>query len=121
MPAVTVKVNGKDHVVGLVNGKGSLTLSDLTEGTYTNNATYDGDTKYIGSTLTIANSKAEEQSLKMSVDIDVEKGIATVVLPDGVTGNVTVVIDGKVYNVTDITESPVTIGIGDLKPGKSLY
>ena len=116
--AVTVKVNGKNHVVGLVNGKGSLTLSDLAEGTYTINATYAGDTKYIGSTSNTVTLKVEGKTVtEMSVDIDVEKGIATVVLPDGVTGNVTVVIDGKVYNVTDITEIPVTIGIGDLKPG----
>ena len=116
--AVTVKVNGENHVVGLVNGKGSLTLSDLTEGTYTINATYAGDTKYIGSTSNTVTLKVEGKTVtEMSVDIDVEKGIATVVLPDGVTGNVTVVIDGKVYNVTDITEIPVTIGIGDLKPG----
>ena len=116
--AVTVKVNGKDHVVGLVNGKGSLTLSDLAEGTYTINATYDGDTKYIGSTSNTVTLKVEGKTVtEMSVDIDVEKGIATVELPDGVTGDVTVVIDGKVYNVTDITEIPVIIGIGDLKPG----
>ena len=39
---VTVKVNGKEYTVSLTNGEGSLTLSDLAEGTYTINATYDG-------------------------------------------------------------------------------
>ncbi|MBR6023487.1 MAG: Ig-like domain repeat protein [Methanobrevibacter sp.] len=115
---ITVRVNGKEYPIAVVDGKGSLTLSDLAKGTYDIDAVFAGDDKYTESTSGTVTLEVKGKTVtEMSVDIDVEKGIATVVLPDDATGNVTVVIDGKVYNVTDITESPVTIGIGELKPG----
>ena len=45
---VTVKVNGSNHTVGLVNGKGSFTLYDLDKGYYIINAVFAGDDKYKG-------------------------------------------------------------------------
>ena len=115
---VTVKVNGKDYIVGIVNGKGNLTLSGLSKGNYTINAVFAGDDKYsdsISNNVTL--NVTGKTDTKMSVDIDVENGTVTVGLPAGTTGNVTVVIDGKVYNVTDVTVKPVIIDIGQLIPG----
>lgn len=45
---VTVNVNDKNYIIGIVNGKGNLTLTDLTYGTYNVNAVFAGDGKYLG-------------------------------------------------------------------------
>ena len=45
----TVNVNGKEYIIGIVNGKGNLTLDDLAFGTYNINATFAGEDKYVGS------------------------------------------------------------------------
>jgi hypothetical protein len=55
---VIVNVNDKDYLIGIVNGKGNLTLSGLTFGTYTVNATFTGNDNYTANStiqkLTIA-------------------------------------------------------------------
>lgn len=45
---VTVNVNDKNYLIGIVNGKGNLTLNDLTYGTYSVNAVFAGEGKYLG-------------------------------------------------------------------------
>lgn len=45
----TVNVNGKEYIIGIVNGKGNLTLGGLAFGTYNINATFAGEDKYVGS------------------------------------------------------------------------
>ena len=57
--------------------------------------------------------------IEISVDIpeNSTSGTVTVELPDDATGNVTVVIDGKVYNVTDVVNGTAVIPVDDLTPG----
>ena len=61
---VTVNVNGKDYIIGIVDGKGNLTLSDLAYGVYTVNATFAGEGKYVDSSsnnVTLEVNKIETQ------------------------------------------------------------
>ncbi|SDA73100.1 Ig-like domain repeat protein, partial [Methanobrevibacter millerae] len=115
---VTVKVNGKDYNVAVVNGKGSLTLSDLANGTYTINATFAGDNKYEGNTSNTVSLVVKDKAVPdISVTVNETEGTAVIEVPADATGSVTVKIDGVEYDVIDITETPITVDIGDLMPG----
>ena len=71
---VTVKVNGSNHTVGLVNGKGNFTLSGLANGTYIINAVFAGDGRYV-------------QSISNPVTLKVNKIVTSIDV--GVVGPVT--------------------------------
>ena len=116
---VTVKVNGKDYNVAVVNGKGNLTLSGLANGTYTINATFAGDDKYEGNTSNTVTLVVKAKVVPdISVTVNETEGTAVIELPADATGNVTVKIDGVEYDVIDITETPITVDISDLMPGE---
>ena len=116
---VTVKVNGKDYNVAVVNGKGNLTLSGLANGTYTINATFAGDDKYAGNTSNTVTLVVKAKAVPdISVTVNETEGTAVIEVPADATGNVTVKIDGIKYDVIDITETPITVDIGDLMPGE---
>ena len=107
----------------MTSGVGSLVLSDLVPGSY------DVVVKYLGDDLYAAKSngtsfvvKAKEDSVGLvNVSVDVVENstnvTVTVELPENATGNVTVIVDGKVYNITNVTKSPVVINITDVVPG----
>ena len=78
---VTVKVNGSNHTVGLVNGKGNFTLSGLANGTYIINAVFAGDDKYVNSTSNQVILKVNK--IVTSIDVGVVSpvtygGVATI-------------------------------------------
>ena len=54
----------------------------------------------------------------ISVTVNETEGTAVIELPADATGSVTVKIDGIEYDVIDITETPITVDIGDLMPGE---
>ena len=117
---VTVTVGGKQYNVSINNGSGSLTVPDLTAGSYTADVVYAGSTIY--NPYSISN-KAEVVVSKVNVDISVvagsnnifvgEDSVYTIKLTpavDGynVNGFVTVTVGGKQYNVSIVN------GIGHL-------
>lgn len=102
---VTVKVNGANHTVGLVNGKGSLTLYDLDKANYTINAVFAGDDKYVGCT---------SDSLNLTVT------------GDNITSSVSVSLDAVTEFVGDdivinVNTNPTVTGIVKLNIGSNSY
>ena len=109
---VLVDIDGVGYYANLTDGVATVTVKGLKEGTYTAIVTYAGDDRYNNATTTAA--------FKVSKAIEIStNGTGLVIeLPENTTGgNVTVIVDGKVYNVTNVTESPVVIPIDDLAPG----
>ena len=102
---VTVKVNGANHTVGLVNGKGNFTLSGLASGTYAIKAVFAGDDRYTQSTsneVTLTVNKIGTE-IKVTVKEPVTYGndaIITVELDANINATVNLIIDNdKEYNV----------------------
>jgi hypothetical protein len=70
---VTVKVNGRNNTVGLVNGRGSFILYDLDKGNYTINAVFAGDDRYIGCTSNPLNLTVTGGNISSSVSISLNR------------------------------------------------
>ena len=117
--SLVVNVDGTDYYIKLTDGKANLDVSRLNVGEYDVSITYLENDKYVErefsdvSTITVK----DKSDSNMKVDIDVDNGTITVELPENATGNVTVVIDGKEYEISDACDSPIIIDIGDVPPG----
>ncbi|MBR6023704.1 MAG: Ig-like domain repeat protein, partial [Methanobrevibacter sp.] len=100
---VTVKVNGQNNTVGLVNGKGNFTLSDLANGTYKINAVFAGDDKYVQSISDPVTLEVNKISTGIAVSVSPitygEIAEITVVLNKNINDSVVVNVDGKNYTV----------------------
>ena len=97
---VNVTVNDESYDVAIVDGKGTLTISNLVAGDYNISASYLGDDKYLSSSnstkFTI--SKLPSSVLVNVKDIVVgEDAVISIALPEDATGNVTVNVNGKNY------------------------
>jgi hypothetical protein len=102
---VTITINGTNYTSPVVNGTATFDLTNETPGTYDITATYSGDENYTSAaadgTVTIP-----KYTTAMSVEVspagvgNVTKVIVSV--PENVTGNVTVEIDGKTYSVKPV-------------------
>ena len=122
---VTVKVNGNNHTVGLVNGKGSFTLSGLDNDTYIITAVFAGVDKYmqsISNTLTLdvirLTPKVNVSATNRSVD---ETVTITVSIPANATGYVVVsgnFTDNEIYIAnSEFTDGVATIDVAGLANG----
>ena len=116
---VNVTVNDESYDVAIVDGKGTLTISNLVAGDYNISASYLGDDKYLSSSnstkFTI--SKLASSVLVNVKDIVVgEDAVVNVVLPDDATGSVTITVNGKDY-VVDVKYGVANIAISDLAKG----
>ena len=104
---VTVKVNGQNNTVGLVNGKGSFKLYDLDKGNYIINAVFAGDDRYVGSTSNTLNLTVTGDNISSSVSISLnrdsvmvgEEVVITVTSNPTVTGVIRLKIGSNYYNV----------------------
>ena len=100
---VIVNVNGVDYAVNITNGVGQLTVSGLNSGSYNVTVKYLGDEKYLtGNNNTTVNVNKVPSNVTVSADnITVgEKAVIEIAVPYDATGNVTVTVDDKDYNVT---------------------
>ncbi|WP_405296045.1 hypothetical protein [Methanobrevibacter sp.] len=102
---LTVNVNDKEYLIGIVNGKGNLTLSDLPFGIYTVNATFAGEGKYV-------------ESSSNNVTIEVNK-IKTQLTGDPITvsynGNGDLVITLKDTNGNAVRNAKLTVDLNGVK------
>ena len=102
---VIVNVNDKDYLIGIVNGKGNLTLSGLTFGTYTVNATFAGEGKY-----------AKSGSNNVSLEVN---RIKTQLTADSITvtynGNSDLLITLKDNNGNAVRNANVIVNINGAK------
>ncbi|WP_297979945.1 Ig-like domain repeat protein [uncultured Methanobrevibacter sp.] len=97
---ITVSLDGKDYTVEIRDGKGSLTVSDLSAGIHTVKAAYPGSHNYTESSnqTNFTVSKNTPGFDISTEDIKVgENETITVTVPEDATGNVTITIDGKDY------------------------
>ena len=103
---VIFTVNGVNKSAAAVDGKANVTFAGLGAGDYSVVASYAGDSNYKAS-----NSTAKFNVAKADVDVKINVGdikvgetaIITVIVSPGVTGNVTVIVNGKseTINVSD--------------------
>ena len=116
---VLVDVGGVGYYVNITDGKGTIEVPISKEGTYNVTARYLGDDKYAAAS---ANNTFKVSKLPSSVNVTVEnitvgdKAIIEIAVPSDATGNVTVTVDGKDYNVS-VSEGKGTLVIPDLKAG----
>ncbi|SDA70661.1 Ig-like domain repeat protein, partial [Methanobrevibacter millerae] len=114
---VLVDINGTGYYVNVTGGKGSVTIDNLPEGSYVAVVTYPGDERYDNKTISTEFTVDGKVTPDINITVNPEDSTVTVELPENATGNVTVVIDGKVYNITNVTGGINVINIGNLTPG----
>ena len=99
---VIVTVNGKEYAVKVTDGKGIATGDKLAAGTYAFAAAWAGDDNY---NIVTENGDFKVNKIDSSVAVNVnnikvgEELTITVNVPSDATGDVTVSVDGKEYNV----------------------
>ena len=116
---VNVTVNDESYDVAIVDGKGTLTISNLVAGDYNISASYLGDDKYLSSSNS---TKFTISKLASSVAVDVddivvgEDAVIGVSVPGIVSGVVNVTVNGRSYNVAIVDGKGVLI-ISNLAAG----
>ena len=114
---VIVTVNGKEYTVKVTDGKGIATGDKLAAGTYAFAAAWAGDDNY---NIVTENGDFKVNKIDSSVAVNVnnikvgEELTITVNVPFDATGDVTVSVDGKEYNVA-IENGKAVKTIADLK------
>ena len=116
---VNVTVNDESYDVAIVDGKGTLTISNLVAGDYNISASYLGDDKYLSSSNS---TKFTISKLASSVAVDVddivvgEDAVIGVSVPGIVSGVVNVTVNGRSYNVA-IVDGKGVLTISNLVAG----
>uniref|UniRef100_UPI0037DD071B beta strand repeat-containing protein n=2 Tax=Methanobrevibacter smithii TaxID=2173 RepID=UPI0037DD071B len=114
---VIVTVAGKEYTVKVTDGKGIATGDKLAAGTYAFAAAWAGDDNY---NIVTENGDFKVNKIDSSVAVNVnnikvgEELTITVNVPSDATGDVTVSVDGKEYNVA-IENGKAVKTIADLK------
>ena len=115
-------------VVGSINktlttnasGQVSLDISSLTPNNYTANIAFAGDELYNKSSTTAKVTVKEEIKTNITIpEITAGKTTTTTIkLPQNATGNITVIVDGNVTGVENLTNGSATVTIPELSAGK---
>ena len=116
---VIVNVNDVDYAVNITKGVGQLSVADLGGGKYNVTVKYLGDDKYLA-----ANNTAEFKVSKVPATVSTkadnitvgEKAVIEITVPRDATGNVTVRVDNKDYNVS-VADGKGTLVVPGLKVG----
>ena len=98
---VTVVVNGKTETVTITNGAGSLTVSGLPAANHTVTVSFDG-TDYFNAgeaNTTLVVSKVESEMNITFGEVVIDQDLEVTVSLPGVTGEVTVIVDGNIGTV----------------------
>ena len=94
---VTLKINKDNHSLSLNDSKTNYTIKNISRGDYIITAVYDGDEKYLSSSVS---TRIEVDNIISDMEISLndivygEAEIINVKLNDNATGNVTVAVDG---------------------------
>ena len=100
---LTVTVNGKDYTANVVNGRATVSVSDLKAGTYDVVAKYSGDNNYNAAVATSSFTVSKvDSTMDVTVNDIVFGGdlIVDVVLPVDATGEVVITVNGVDYHVS---------------------
>ena len=93
---VTVRVDGKDYNVSVVDGKGILVVPGLKVGNYTVDVKYLGDRKYESNTN--ATKFSVNKATSEITVVDQGNGTVVVIVPGNATGNVTIIVENQTFN-----------------------
>ena len=116
---LTVTVNGKDYTANVVNGRATVSVSDLKAGTYDVVVKYSGDNNYNAAVATSSFTVSKvDSTMDVTVNDIVFGGDLTVdaVLPDDATGEVIITVDGTSYTA-GINDGKATQVVKDLTAG----
>ena len=116
---VRVTVNGVTYASKIVNGAASFSIPNLNVGTYTVTARYNGATNFNAQTVyTTLNVNKIDPFVSVSAeDIFVgDTAVVSVVMANGVSGNVRATVDGVTY-VCKIANCAASFTIPNLKAG----
>ena len=100
---LTVTVNGKDYTANVVNGRATVSVSDLKAGNYDVVAKYSGDNNYNAAVATSSFTVSKvDSTMDVTVNDIVFGGDLTVdaVLPVDATGEVVITVNGVDYHVS---------------------
>ena len=119
---VTVVIDGKNVTAEVINGTAVVDLGNVTPGTHEIEVIYSGDDTHKPVTVE-SNVTAPKYPGEIKVDVpEITEGeplVVTVEVPDGATGNVTVVIDGKEYPA-EVKDGVATVVIDNLTAALTL-
>ena len=116
---LTVTVNGKDYTANVVNGRATVSVSDLKAGNYDVVAKYSGDNNYNAAVATSSFTVSKVDSIMDVTVNDIVFGddlTVDAVLPDDATGEVVITVNGVDYHVA-IENGKATGTIGGLAAG----
>ena len=117
--SVTVTVNVKDYTANVVNGRATVSVSDLKAGNYDVVAKYSGDNNYNAAVATSSFTVSKvDSTMDVTVNDIVFGGDLTVdvVLPVDATGEVIITVDGTSYTA-GINDGKATQVVKDLTAG----
>ena len=100
---LTVTVNGKDYTANVVNGRATVSVSDLKAGNYDVVAKYSGDNNYNAAVATSSFTVSKvDSTMDVTVNDIVFGGdlIVDAVLPGDATGEVVITVNGVDYHVS---------------------
>ncbi|WP_133241967.1 Ig-like domain-containing protein, partial [Methanobrevibacter thaueri] len=102
---VTVKVGNETYNATVVNGTAVVTLNNVTPGEHEIEVIYSGDENHNG-TSTNSTVNIPKYDTPMSIEVSDgkvgDKVKVTVNVPDGLTNNVTVEVNGKIFSVKPV-------------------
>ena len=105
---LTVSIDGVQYTETLSNGKATVNVPELSNGSHNITVSYSGDSKYDSITKsTVVNVTDEKPTEKSSVALEIsvsdvtvgEDAVINIVFSENVTGKVTVTVDNKDYEV----------------------
>ena len=112
---ISVKIGNKSYNIPIKEGKANLTLSNLTPGMYSINATYAGDDYYSGSSNGTVSFKVKTRNTIISQDgvraynsgVDYEVKFTDELDRPLANTEVTLIVDGKTYKLKTDENGPV--------------
>ena len=113
---VLVDINGKGYYANFTDGKATIDITGLTEGNYTATVRFAGDDLYEESSMTKAFKVTP--GIKIDLDGSGNNTVINITVPGNATGNVTVIVDGKNYTTTNLTNGSAVVNLTDLEPGE---
>ena len=115
---ITVTVNNKEFINGLIDGSCSVEITGLNPGNYSATVAYSGDAKYGATEKTIQFEvpKITATLENLVVKSNVTVPAVSVMLPSDATGNLTVDINGNVY-IGNVINGNCSVELTGLDPG----
>ena len=117
---IEIKIDGETYNATIENGKAVITLTNATPGEHEIEVTYSGDADHNNKTTNAA-INAPKYDAPISAEVDSiyvgDKALINVTLPEDATGNVTVEINGKVYEPVSFENGVAKFEIEDLAFG----